>query len=219
MSTIETNTPKESFDPAADNPFVSEAGSAARRLDGIQEPQETFDEPEAATETSAPVQESTPDQPIIWTPEDTSQQTPAERRARRRRIVLGTTAAVSLGLGVAGVISTAGGNNTPERGEANTAIHSITVNPDATFRLDPEVDDATLGPNSVLQLGAEFTIDINNDLRVLEGTNNGTWYGISKEDLAEVVPKVADVNDKDGYIWVNEQGVESTSQNAEQVSE
>lgn len=131
------------------------------------------------------------------------------RKARfRRTLAIGATgAAVTAGL--AGIASFADGDDNSERGDLNPAISSITVTPDANFRLDPKVDDDTTGPNTALHLGAEFTIDTAHDIRVLEDTNNGTWYGIPIDDIEKVVPEAANVNDQDGLLWVNEQGVRS----------
>ena len=98
-----------------------------------------------------------------------------------------------------------GNSNGAERGEIDTTIESITLNPDANFRFDPYAGKEE-NDNSVLQLGAEITIDANHDIQVLENTNNGTWYGIPFEHVQNVVPDVSNT-DKDGLLWVNEQGV------------
>jgi len=126
-----------------------------------------------------------------------------------RNAVIGTAVVGGLlAIGVTGLANEQGGNaNGAERGDTDTTIESITLNPDANLRFDPYAGEGE-DNNRVLSLGAQITIDADHDIRVLEGTNNGTWYGISLEDVKEIVPSV-DTTDKDGIIWVNEQGVES----------
>lgn len=126
--------------------------------------------------------------------------------------ILTTAALVGVAaVGFTGLTSLEGGNsNGSERGTVDTTIESITISPDATFRLDPKVGEGEEN-NNVLQLGARVTIDVNHDIRVLEDTNNGTWYGISTDEIAAVVPKVSSINDNDGILWINEQGVESVA--------
>lgn len=125
-----------------------------------------------------------------------------------------TTAGVTAGLvgiaavGVTGIISSEGGtSNGVERGVVNNSIESLTLNPDANIRLDPYVSTGD-NNNNALHLGAKVTIDANHDIRVLTDTNNGTWYGIPIAEVKAVAPRAGSINDKDGILWVNEQGVE-----------
>lgn len=111
-------------------------------------------------------------------------------------------------VGVGGLVALEGGSsNGAERGTVDNSIESITLNPDANIRLDPYVGEGE-NNNDVLQLEAKVTIDVNHDIRVLEGTSNGTWYGIPISEVATVAPSASSINDKDGILWVNEQGVE-----------
>lgn len=138
------------------------------------------------------------------------------RRPTAGQLGWSAAAAASIIAGVAGLAATAGGSDNPERGEVDQSIESVTLNPDANIRQDPYVTDE---PNlAIPQLGAEVKIDAAHDIRVLEGTNNGTWYGINVDDITAKAPDAA-VNDKDGVVWVNEQGVESISTDDTQESQ
>lgn len=135
---------------------------------------------------------------------------PPKRRKITGKQALGWgVAGVAMTVGVVGIASQADGDNNAERGELQPAITSITVSPDANWRLDPTVPDEYTAPNVAFDLDAEVKIDALHDIRVLEGTNNGTWYGINLEDIAAKVPDVANTSDEDHIIWVNEQGVVS----------
>ena len=110
--------------------------------------------------------------------------------------------------GIAGIASLEGGNNNGESvGATDVTIESITLNPEANLRFDPYIGEGE-EDNSVLQLGAAITIDVNHDVQVLNNTNNGTWYGVPMAHIQEVVPTI-NTSDKDGIIWVNWQGVEN----------
>jgi len=58
-------------------------------------------------------------------------------------------------------------------------------------------------------LDTQITIDVAHDVRVLDGTNNGTWYGIPPDEVEKCTNFVA----KSGFgivinmLRVNEQGV------------
>lgn len=131
-------------------------------------------------------------------------------------IAWSAVAAASIMAGAFGIAATSGGSDNPERGEADTTISSITLNSDAHVRQDPYVADE---PNlAVLHLEEPITINAGHDIRVLEGTNDGTWYGISAEDIVTQYPNIQIV-DKDGEVWVNEQGVQSISNNQTQKTE
>jgi hypothetical protein len=116
-------------------------------------------------------------------------------------------------LGVGGLVALEGGSpDGAERGTTDASIASITLNPDAHLRLDPYVGDPKNNTaNDALQLGAKVTIDANRDIRVLNGTSNGTWYGIPIDEVKAVAPSASSINDKDGILWVNEQGVENVA--------
>lgn len=116
-------------------------------------------------------------------------------------------AAASISAGAYGLSTMEGGNdNGAERGEVDQSIYSLTLSPDANLRYDPNMgndDNNTL----IGQPGEETLVVSEDGIRVLDDTNNGTWYGIDSSKLAEAIPNFNNRNDKDGIIWVNEQGV------------
>lgn len=131
------------------------------------------------------------------------------RLTRRQALGAGLVLATTLTAGVVGLHNEAGGNNSPERGELDQTIHSIILDPGANLRNDPFIADE---PNSVAEpISKTITIETPHGVRVENNTNNGTWYGIEKEDLAVAIPNAANANDKDGIIWVNEQRVETVN--------
>lgn len=130
------------------------------------------------------------------------------RPSRLAKAGVGIAAGAALLVGVGAIHESAGGSDTPERGELDQTVNSIVLNPDANLRNDPTTEGVN-GPNLVANPGQEVTIVPEGDVRVVETDNNGTWYGLQAEDLATQVPGVTAANDKDGVIWVNEQGVSS----------
>lgn len=178
---VHSENKNKEFDPSAGNPFIGRAQTAEA----------------GSVESAAAVARRNFDQDT--TAEPTSH--------RLRNAVIGTAAIGGvLALGVAGLASEQGGSNNGEtRGTADNTIESVTLNPDANIRFDPYVGEGE-DNNEVLHLGAQITIDINHDARVLDGTNNGTWIGIPLDEIKTVVPDIS-TSDKDGIVWVNEQGV------------
>lgn len=112
-----------------------------------------------------------------------------------------------LAAGMYGLSTMEGGNaNGAERGEVDQSIYSLTLSPDANLRHDPNTGD--VNTNTLIGQPGEETVVVSEDgIRVLDDTNNGTWYGIESSKLAEAIPSFNNGNDKDGIIWVNEQGV------------
>lgn len=134
------------------------------------------------------------------------------RPSRLAQAGVGIAAGAALLVGVGAVHESAGGSDSPERGELDQTVNSIVLNPDANLRNDPTTEGVN-GPNLVANPGQEVTIAPEGDVRVVESDDNGTWYGIQAEDLATQVPDVAATNDKDGVVWVNEQGIASIDRN------
>ena len=135
-----------------------------------------------------------------------------EKRARQLKGALaGLGIATLTGIGVGLLAHSEGGSDKgAERGTLDKTISSITLSPGAHLRFDPYVaNPESEAPNDVLQLQDRISIDINSDARVLEGTSNGTWFAIPSSEVAAVIPDFDSKNDKDGILWVNEQGVES----------
>ena len=133
--------------------------------------------------------------------------------ARRRFSPLDIGTAVFLGgmltAGVVGIAASEGGSsNGDERGTVDNTIESITLSPGANIRFDPYVGD-DLTNTEALQLDAKVVINVKHDMRVLKGTNDGTWYGIPVNDAEASIPGIASANDQDGIVWVNETRVES----------
>jgi hypothetical protein len=165
-----------------------------------------FDNPFVRT----PEERAAPDP--VATEEDTEDEfTPqAARRARRitpGRVVAGAAVAGALVVGGAGFANMAGGNdNGAERGEVAEDIFSVTLSPDANLRYDPNLGDEN--HNTLIgQPGEETVVVGQSRIRVLESASDGTWYGLSSSWLADSIPNFNDGGDKDGIIWVNEQGV------------
>lgn len=149
-----------------------------------------------------------------------AQDTTTGRRITAGGALRGGAAVGAIGLAILGWNAMEGGNdNGNERGEVITGVASIELNDDARFRNDPHVEDNDGSTNRVLELNTPVTIDINDDIRRLDNTNNGTWYGISTEDLAVQYPSVLSSGDKDGIVWVNEQGVDSIKTDLDEASE
>ena len=133
--------------------------------------------------------------------------------ARRRFSPLEIGSAVFLGamltVGVASIAASEGGNsNGAERGTVDNTIESITLSDGANIRFDPYVGDDSTNTEA-LHLDAKVVINVKHDVRVIDGTNNGTWYGINVNEVAASIPSIASANDKDGIVWVNGQGVEA----------
>ena len=171
----------------------------------------SWSQPEAPSPATADIDTSSPTYSIPIAEVGRADASPQpRRRPTAGQIGWSAAAAASIIAGGLGLASTAGGSDNPERGEVDQNITSITLDPEANIRQDPNVADE---PNiAVPQLGAEVKIDAAHDIRVLEGTNNGTWYGINAEDITAKAPDAA-VNDKDGVVWINEQGIESITTN------
>jgi hypothetical protein len=176
-------------------------------------PQETATPPQTPEDDFAAIQDMQADQDrkraaeaaqrLLDTP------TPAEAPANKhliRNLAIGTVLTVSAGAGVVGLINEQGGSSNGESlGTVDNTIEAVTLNPDANIRFDPYVGEGDTN-NNILHLGAQITIDVNHDARVLDGTNNGTWVGIPLTEVKAVVPNI-DTSDKDGIVWVNEQGI------------
>ena len=116
-----------------------------------------------------------------------------------------TAATLAAAAGIVG-LNTGGSDRGEEIGIEVTSPTTIELNDVANLRNDPEVENGEWS-NSVLKLDAPVTIQVDEDLRRLDGTNNGTWHGIPVEAVEEAIPTADLSSDKDGYIWVNEQGV------------
>lgn len=199
---ITNMTEKQTLQPeSAPQPEENELISQAD-LDMVN----SWSKPEAPTQLAADVDTSSSTYTIHLAEKGSVEATPQRRRPTAGQIGWSAAAAASLIAGGFGLTGTAGGSDNPDRGEVDENITSITLDPEANIRQDPYVAEE---PNiAIPQLGAEVKIDAAHDIRVLEGTNNGTWYGVDVEDVAAKVPDVA-ANDKDGVVWVNEQGIES----------
>ncbi|MGV9001640.1 MAG: hypothetical protein ACOH18_01650 [Candidatus Saccharimonadaceae bacterium] len=132
---------------------------------------------------------------------------------RGKNILKGTgvVAGVAAGTFIASQLfgGMAGGDDNPTRGELDPTLQSITVAEGANLRNDPLIPNRRDLPNLVEKLGEEVTLHPHDDIRVLKNTNNGTWYGIEKEDITAAIPNFNDESDKDGIIWVNEDGISS----------
>jgi hypothetical protein len=128
------------------------------------------------------------------------------KRVRDGLIIGGISAPLIAG-GILGIAHEAGGNeNGAERGEVAADIYALTLSPDANLRYDPNMGDENTS-TLIGQPGEETIVVGESRIRVLEGTNNGTWYGLRSDWLADSIPNFNDGGDKDGIIWVNEQGV------------
>lgn len=107
-----------------------------------------------------------------------------------------------------GLHEMAGGSDNPNRGETISA-DTITINEDARFRNDPYVPDGD--PNIALNNPLTSPTEINvktNSIHISEDAN-GEWYGIPIEEMKGKVPGIEDAQDKDGVIWINQQGIDS----------
>ncbi|MFZ3010211.1 MAG: hypothetical protein WA030_04335 [Candidatus Microsaccharimonas sp.] len=136
-----------------------------------------------------------------------SEKPPLHITERGKNVIWGTAAATAIAAGITGIVVESGGNNNgPERGEVDTSIFSITLTPDANLRYDPNLGDVNTN-TLIAQPGQETEVIGQSRIRVLEGTDDGTWYGLSTDWLADSIPHFDDNGDKDGIVWVNEQGV------------
>lgn len=93
--------------------------------------------------------------------------------------------------------------------EIDASIASVTLTEGANVRFDPYVSGKTDAPNLVTTLDSPITINSEHDFKVIEGTTNGQWIGIPVEDFKKANPQFSDNGDKDGIVWVNQQGVGS----------
>lgn len=125
----------------------------------------------------------------------------------RNGLIIGGISVPLLALGITGIAGEAGGNdNGAERGEIAADIFSLTLSPDANLRYDPNMGD--VNTNTLIgQPGQETVVVGESRIRVLPDTDNGTWYGLNRDWLADAIPHFNDGGDTDGLIWVNEQGV------------
>lgn len=126
-----------------------------------------------------------------------------------KQVAGGIAAGAALVAGGFGLNHMGGGDNLPERGDLDTSISSITLEQGANIRFDPEVKNAVTGPTLIESTDAEVTVTTDEGVRVLEDTNNGTWYGFE----ATQIPDLGNTNDKDGIVWVNEAGIDSIERN------
>ena len=144
--------------------------------------------------------------------EDTSAGEPPLHMTERGKNVLkgaGVVAGLAAVGGIAaGMAQPDGGSYNPDRGEADASISSISLAENANLRYDPNVGTGDEN-NLIDQLDAAVTVDPESDVRVLHGTENGTWYGVNSEDISTAIPNFDDLEDKDSIVWVNEQNVES----------
>jgi hypothetical protein len=144
--------------------------------------------------------------------ENTRDETSASTKPRRKFPVVGLTTGLVLSgiaaVGITGIASEAGGTNNPNQGVADPSIESVTLNPGANLRLDPWVGTGDQ-PTGVLQLDARVTIDANHDIRVLDDDKTGEWIGIPLADIKVSIPDINSEGDKDGILWVSEQGVDN----------
>lgn len=157
-------------------------------------------------EATTPSTESTPPWVSRQEQNNTSETNISDRQVSN--IVKGavfTGVAVAAAAGIVG-LNTGGSDRGEEIGVEVTSPTTIELNDVANLRNDPEVENGEWS-NSVLKLDAPVTIQVDEDLRRLDGTNNGTWHGIPVEAVEEAIPTADLSSDKDGYIWVNEQGV------------
>lgn len=126
--------------------------------------------------------------------------------------------AAALALGVAGVatISQPGGHETaPENAEIATNVFSIELAQDALWRNDPLVKEGDDGNNIVMVVKNPGELIGEARLNVVRDTDNGTWYGANPDWILDspIANGLTEdqinalKSDKDGLVWVNEQGI------------
>lgn len=130
---------------------------------------------------------------------------------------------VEIGLGAVAVtagwllINGGGGSSSEEdvygvnEAELDGTIASVKLEEGANIRFDPYVSGENQEPNLVTSLEAPLVIDSNNDFKILDDTDDGRWIGIPVDTLQESYPGFDDRGDNDGIVWVNEQGIDSTT--------
>lgn len=95
------------------------------------------------------------------------------------------------------------------------SVSEISIEDGARFRSEPAVPSKDEAPNILTTTnfgdlaGSDATLSFapGEDVYKVETVNNGTFYGVSTEDLSLALPNKADElsKDKDGIIWVSEQ--------------
>lgn len=113
------------------------------------------------------------------------------------------TGAAVLAAGYAALSETDGGSKNPEQGDLDTSISQIVVSPDANVRFDPYVENRE-NSNFIGNPGEATEIDTSGGARIVRN-ENGAWYGVD----ADQIQSVNGARDKDGVVWINEQGIES----------
>lgn len=117
----------------------------------------------------------------------------------------------ALGIALATTIIAAGksfegGSKSAEAfGEINPQIASITLQQEANLRYDPVVAGGE--DNNIIESTEKpIHIETNGDVRVHADEANGDWYGIPVAEVRKADPTFKDHGDKDGVVWVNQQG-------------
>lgn len=214
----DSNTTNSEIISAADLAMINEASRAPQATNIDLELPSAAEAARRAMETAPPVRQPQADTikntlPLGDTPPVAESVWSAANRQPRRAAAWGaaaTVAAASVAVGVGGLITSSGGDTAPEIQEGDKIVNSVTLLPEARIRQDPKVDDAVTGPNTLLNPEQVVTIESEDGIRIHEDTDNGTWYGISTEDLATKIPEATNVHDTDGVVWVNEQGLKET---------
>lgn len=195
--TLDWNTER----PVAEDDF----SAAAKRMLG-----------ESETPPSFAPQSYIADRSSFNIPERSDVAEASERSGADRYSLLekGTRVAVGAALTGAAVFGTGaalaemnGGSDNPERGEADPAITSLVIDADSNLRNDPNVDRTT--PNKIGSPKDRTEITVTHPVRIFYDSANGIWYGVHEDDLPN-----GGRGDKDGVIWVNEQGVRGVTRGA-----
>lgn len=131
---------------------------------------------------------------------------------RGKNFLVGAGATLGVVAGATGLVSAEGGTDNPDRGELKPNIE-ITLSEDARLRNDPSVSN-----NLVYETTQSVTVNTEDEVRVLNNTDNGTWYGVNKEDIAAAIPSFDGDNDKDGIVWVNEATASIAEKDAPQTT-
>lgn len=104
--------------------------------------------------------------------------------------------------------------------EINTDIEAVIIENGAIIRSEPGVDNTE--PNIVATLkldNSQVIVSTPEGVRVRQDSENGNWYGISKEDLEsqDIIKSRPFDSDDSGYYWINGQLVEvvKTTANAD----
>jgi hypothetical protein len=100
-----------------------------------------------------------------------------------------------------------GSENPKKYGELDPSVIQVLIEDGANLRFDPYY--ASDGSNLIEQnIGGSVTVETPNGAYLTnqdEYSRDGTWVGVSVEDIKNAMPNFDDKNDKDGWVWINEQ--------------